>query len=215
MTGDDTLKYNPLDKTNLGISVAEALLRQPVHPLGEIPGFRGAGIYAIYYTGEFAAYGAIAERNRGGRFDGPIYVGKAVPPGSRRGGSEFGEYRGNALCGRLREHAESIRAVKNLQIEDFFCRYLVVDDIWIPLGEALLIARFSPIWNRLVDGFGNHDPGKGRYAGLRPRWDTLHPGRPWAERCQQRQEAVKQIELEIADYLVAAPNGTEDDAKGL
>ena len=34
--------YNPLDKSNLGRSVANALLAQPVHPLGEIPPFEGA-----------------------------------------------------------------------------------------------------------------------------------------------------------------------------
>nr|WP_296905928.1 Eco29kI family restriction endonuclease [Polaromonas sp.] len=27
----------------------------------------------------------------------------------------------------------------------------------------LLIANFAPIWNTLIDGFGNYDPGNGRY----------------------------------------------------
>ena len=48
--------------------------------------------------------------------------------------------------------------------------------------EAQLIRRFSPLWNSVVDGFGNHDPGKGRYEQARSEWDVLHPGRPWAER---------------------------------
>ena len=48
-----------------------------------------------------------------------------------------------------------------MDIKTFQCRYLVVDDIWIPLGEALLIAKFSPIWNKVVDGFGNPRPRKG------------------------------------------------------
>ena len=43
--------YNPLDKINLGNSVATALLEQPVHPLGDIPSFEGAGIYVLYYRG--------------------------------------------------------------------------------------------------------------------------------------------------------------------
>lgn len=43
--------YNPLDKKNLGASVAEALLERTVHPLGKLEVFVGAGIYAIYYTG--------------------------------------------------------------------------------------------------------------------------------------------------------------------
>jgi hypothetical protein len=28
-----------------------------------------------------------------------------------------------------------------------------------------------------VDGFGNHDPGKGRYKQARSDWDVIHPGR--------------------------------------
>ncbi len=110
-----------------------------------------------------------------------------------------------ALFNRLIEHAESIRQVKNLKIKDFLCRYLVVDDIWIPLGESLLIAWFSPIWNTLIDGFGNHDPGSGRYNGLRPRWDVLHPGRGWAEKCAQRRETDVQIINDITEYLRSNP----------
>ena len=36
------------------------------------------------------------------------------------------------------------------------------------LGESLLIAKFAPIWNKLIDGFGNHDPDKGRYGARVP-----------------------------------------------
>ena len=82
-----------------------------------------------------------------------------------------------------------------------FYRFLVVDDIWIPLGESLLIAKFAPIWNKLIDGFGNHDPGKGRYEGARPKWDTLHPGRGWADKCAARIETPKQIAEEIKAYF--------------
>lgn len=89
----------------------------------------------------------------------------------------------------------------SLNIADFFCRFLVVDEIWIPLGESLMISRFMPIWNRHVDGFGNHDPGSGRYNGLMPRWDVLHPGRGWAMKCKPRPETPAIIESEITDYL--------------
>jgi len=33
-----------------------------------------------------------------------------------------------------------------------------------------------------LDGFGNHDPGKGRYEQAKSDWDIIHPGRVWAER---------------------------------
>lgn len=173
--------FNPLDKKHLGESVAEAMLEGLVHSLPPEP-FIGAGIYAIYYTGDFAPYKLMAEANRNDQFQWPIYVGKAVPPGARKGGFGLGADPGMALFKRLSEHYESVSAAQNLNQDDFYCRYLVVDDIWIPLAESLLIERFQPVWNRVLDGFGNHDPGKGRYEQQRSPWDELHPGRAWAEK---------------------------------
>jgi hypothetical protein len=194
--------YNPLDKTNLGASVAEAMLERAVEPLEAVEPFLGAGIYAIYYTGGFGAYGRIASQNSEGEFNVPIYVGKAVPPGARKGNFGLEDTSGTpALHKRLKEHAESIKLAENLDAKDFFCRFLVVEDIWIPLGEALLIAKFSPLWNKLIDGFGNHDPGKGRYNQQRSRWDVLHPGRKWAFKCQGRPESFEQIEEEVKNHL--------------
>lgn len=202
----DITPYNPLDKRNLGASVAEALLERKAHPLAEVAAqpFEGAGIYVIYYTGPFPAYAPIADRNRDGLFAAPIYIGKAVPLGARKGNIGLDSPPGRALFNRLREHSESISLATNLNLGDFWCRALVVEDIWIPLGESLLIARYAPLWNKLVDGFGNHDPGKGRYQGLRPRWDVLHPGRAWAERCQVRLETADQIMAEVASYLAVS-----------
>jgi hypothetical protein len=57
-----------------------------------------------------------------------------------------------------------------------------VDDIWIPLGENVLIEAFKPIWNLVVDGFGNKDPGRRRASQYCSPWDVLHPGRVFAEK---------------------------------
>ncbi len=190
--------YNPLDKVHLGKSVAEALLSGKMCSLKDLEPFIGAGIYAIYYSGDFAAYNRIRVKKN---TEIPIYVGKAVPAGVRKGIFGLDSDPGTVLYKRLKEHAESIRQAENIEIKDFLCRYLVVDDIWIPLGESLLIAQFSPIWNKLVDGFGNHDPGKGRYDQIRSRWDTLHPGRSWAFKCKERTEAAEQIKIEIQDFF--------------
>ncbi len=200
MTANRVIPFNPLDKRHLGESVAQAMLRQPAVPMTGLTSFNGAGIYAIYYSGGFPAYKAIAERNQGGQFAAPIYVGKAVPKGARKGGDLEADP-GRVLFSRLTQHARSVEEAGNLSVADFHCRYLIVDDIWIPLGEALLIAKFDPLWNKLIDGFGNHDPGKGRHAGVRPRWDVLHPGRAWAECCQPRDETNTQIIREAMDYL--------------
>lgn len=198
------IPFNPLDKKNLGASVAEALLSKEPHSLGDLPPFEGAGIYAIYYTGDFKAYEPLARLNRNERFLWPIYVGKAVPAGARMGASLV-LAAGKVLHKRLKEHAESVKAAENLNIQDFHCRFLVVDDIWIPLGESLIIARFTPLWNSLIDGFGNHNPGKGRHAGMRPRWDVLHPGRAWAMDLAQRPETQAGIAQDAATYLRTPP----------
>jgi hypothetical protein len=198
---DNIIPFNPLDKRNLGANVAEALLSRRIHPLGEIPEFEGAGIYAIYYTGEFPAYAELSARNQEDRFGAPIYVGKAIPAGARKGGGVGAKGTGRYLFNRLAEHADSVSVASNLNLADFHARFLVVDDIWIPLGESLIIARYSPLWNALIDGFGNHDPGKGRYEGMRPRWDVLHPGRSWAMRCRERQETAKEIAREVVNFL--------------
>jgi len=195
------IPFNPLDKKNLGASVAEAMLEQEPQPLGELKQFFGVGIYAIYYTGDFKPYAPLAERNRNGLFQAPIYVGKAIPKGARKGGG-VGEIRSRSLYDRLREHAESVGFASNLDIKDFYCRFLVVDDIWIPLGESLLIAKFAPLWNAAIDGFGNHNPGKGRFEGLRPRWDVLHPGRAWADKCKPREETQEHIVRDVNNYFM-------------
>ncbi len=174
--------FNPLDKLNLGRAVRDALLKRPEVPLPP-ERFKGAGVYALYYLGAFEPYQRLATANRDGKSSLPIYVGEAVPPGSRKGGYGLGADPGDVLWRRLKEHTRSIEEAENLRVEDFRCQYLVVDDIWIPLGESLLIETFNPLWNRLLDGFGNHDPGKGRYNQMRSAWDVVHPGRAWAERC--------------------------------
>lgn len=165
--------------------------------------FIGAGIYAIYYVGDFYLYKEISELNAHDRFSWPIYVGKAVPAGARKGGFGLGADPKQVLFKRLAEHAASITQAKNLDLADFTCRFLVVDDIWIPLAESLLIETYQPLWNRKIDGFGNHDPGSGRYNQQRSPWDTLHPGRPWAERLRPSSNDISKIEDEAGKYLAA------------
>jgi hypothetical protein len=197
------LPYNPLDRKNLGRSVAEALLKQPVNRLPPTEAFLGAGIYAIYYVGDFPPYAIISERNWDDKFEAPIYVGKAVPKGARKGRTGTGAPTGAALYKRLAEHSESIKAATNLQVEDFFCRYLVAEDIWIPLGESLLVEQFSPLWNKIIDGFGNHAPGKGRYEQERSSWDVLHPGRSWAMKCSESRKSETTLLNSIQRHLSA------------
>jgi hypothetical protein len=192
--------FNPLAKRNLGKSVVEALLESAEMPLKDVTSFAGAGIYAIYYRGDFPEYRPLSAINKS---EGviPIYVGKAIPKGGRKGHSIDASLDSTALAKRLIEHKSSIEEVESLRIEDFSYRSLVVDDIWISLGETLVIQKFQPLWNQVIDGFGNHDPGSGRYGGMRPLWDELHLGRAWAARCQAPKMARDEIHKAIQNYM--------------
>jgi hypothetical protein len=194
--------YNPLSKENLGLSVRDALLTQEPLPLPPSD-IKGAGIYALYYTGSFEPYARIASQNKGRKFERPIYVGKAVPKGSRKGGLVNNPEKSTALTNRLKHHSDSIEAAENLRLEDFFFRCLVVDDIWIPLGETFMIERFQPVWNKVVEGFGIKTPGirrKGQYASL---WDTIHPGRKFVSvlNLPPNPRSAAQIIKDVEAYL--------------
>jgi hypothetical protein len=192
--------FNPLEKVHLAESVARVLLEQSVESLPPDE-FRGAGLYAIYYAGDFPDYAPLSARNLDGAWEIPIYVGRAQPKGARKGIVGLDTDPGTELRSRLRQHAQSIEAASNLNVDDFCCRYLVVEDIWIALGEALLIKWFSPLWNRVLDGFGNHAPGKGREAGACPLWDTLHPGRDWACKLPPSPVALDEIRSRVSKHL--------------
>ena len=90
--------YNPLDKLNLAKSIEAEILSSNEAPLGDISALLGAGVYAIYYTGDFPAYSEIAVLNRRGRFRQPIYVGKAIPKGGRKGELTKDASRGQSLA---------------------------------------------------------------------------------------------------------------------
>ena len=189
---------NPLEKINLAKSIVQELLSQNIHPLPP-PIFEGAGVYALYYSGSHDLYASLALSS--GKEEKPIYVGKAVPPGARIGGYGLNTPPGAVLFNRLREHALSIDQAEDLDLTDFRCRYLVVDDIWIPLAETLLIEMYQPVWNTIVSGFGNHAPGKGRHKQQRSAWDTLHPGRPWAAKLQDHPKTRDHIKEEVRQSL--------------
>lgn len=197
----DSKPYNPLAKANLGRSIAQKLLEQPLSPLPP-DRFAGAGVYALYYAGDFPAYRRISLKHTGGLPEIPIYVGKAIATGGRKGNVDPDESTGRYLYARLRSHVLSIKRAENLELGDFRCRYLVVDEVFIGLGERLAIYEFRPVWNVMIDGFGNNKPGKGRDNMERPRWDTLHPGRQWATALRSREETQEQLIAIVDEFLL-------------
>jgi hypothetical protein len=173
----------------------------PVHRLPPPQPFLGSGVYGLYFMGNYEFYASIARVNRDACSQ-PIYIGKAVPQGWRTGRS-IGMQRQD-LYKRLREHARSIQQVVNLQVDDFQCRFMILaeieSDLVVPV-EAELIRRYKPLWNTVIDGFGNHDPGSGRYNQARSPWDILHPGRPWVERLTGESQSIEVVVARIQKFL--------------
>lgn len=67
--------------------------------------------------------------------------------------------------------------------------------------EASLIKLNRPLWNSALDGFGNHDPGKGRYEQANSDWDVIHKGRPFAEKLKGTPTPIDRIMLNIKNHL--------------
>lgn len=165
--------YDPLTYDNLMAGLVMRFEKQAKERLDGLSDVEGPGIYSLFYSGNFPVYKRISGSER------PIYVGKAVPPGARKGNQV--DESAPALQRRIREHCKSIDQANNLEVSDFSCRHLSVVPVWITLAERFLIDHYKPVWNLCLDGFGDHDPGKGRRNSQRSWWDTLHPGRSWAD----------------------------------
>jgi hypothetical protein len=147
--------------------------------------FPGAGLYALYYTGGLSLYQPLRD------VQVPIYVGKA-----EAGNSSYGDPPDQtqpSLYQRIaNKHAGSVGEVArshggNVRPEDFEVRYLLLDDVWIVLGERALLRAYAPVlWNTLMPGFGANPPGTAR-NNARSIWDTIHPGRERAgQLCNRR-----------------------------
>jgi Eco29kI restriction endonuclease len=176
----------------------------PVHTLPPPVAFLGAGVYALYYIGKNPLYKRYAELNRLS-YGYPIYVGKAVPKGWRQArASDNSLNQSRELIGRLREHGRNITHCPELAQEDFMCRFVIFEDEgsdMISTIEAALIKLNRPLWNTAVDGFGNHDPGSGRYEQAKSEWDVIHEGRAWAKKCNgvhaEKSVIISKIKLHL------------------
>ena len=180
-------------------SVVEAALRffegTPVHRLPPPEKFSGPGVYAVYFVGDGALYASLAASNI------PLYVGKAVPSGWRIG--RGGSLDDPVLFARLNQHARSVAAT-HLDEADFRCRFMILTGVEIDLivpVEAALIRRYNPLWNTVVTGFGNHDPGVGRSGQAVSEWDVLHPGREWAARLTRDAPSRADIVAKVRAHL--------------
>jgi hypothetical protein len=166
--------------------------------------FSDAGVYSLYYFGNFENYRPLANINKNAKtlkeyF--PIYVGKAVPKGSRTARTKTSIEQ--TLFKRLEEHATSIESALNLNLEDFKCRFAILRDneidLIVPL-ESALIRQYAPLWNACISGFGIHHPGSGRYGQKKSEWDTLHTGRYFADKLTGEELNLGEIKEKISEY---------------
>jgi hypothetical protein len=194
--------FDPSNPNVAGRIVGITMIAQTRKPLGSVERFYGSGVYAIYYSGGFAAYKAISKKEH------PIYVGKADPEDPS---SKTAMEQGDKLSGRLNEHRKNVaKAATTLRLEDFEYRALVVQTGWQSAAENYLIELFKPIWNNEVGicyGFGKHGDAPETRANLRSPWDTLHHGRDWAHRDSNMKDArpKQRIIDDIAEHLARYP----------
>lgn len=191
--------FDPSNPTIVGRMIAMTLVAQERTPLGDLGAFYGSGVYAIYYGGAFTPYKPLSGTEH------PIYVGKADPAVDQ---ARDAVTQGTKLFGRLNEHAGSISKTKNLSLDDFTCRFLIVSSGWQKAAEDYLIRLFRPIWNteiKIAFGIGKHGDAAKVRQNLRSPWDTLHPGRPWAAATVGDQKPASQIVEEIASHLASHP----------
>ncbi|NMM94790.1 Eco29kI family restriction endonuclease [Bifidobacterium oedipodis] len=199
--------FNPLAYESISASISDALMRSENVPLAELESFDGPGVYVLFYEGDFQPYRLLGDQNRRKAGSWPIYIGKAAP--STRKGKDIApdDFSGKELYTRLKDHCKSIRQATNLDIADFSVKMLILSYIWVPMAETAMITMYQPLWNTLIDGFGNHDPGSGRANGRRSRWDTLHPGRPWASKYPAREEKPELVVQEAVQHLKMSIGG--------
>ncbi|MDD7968519.1 Eco29kI family restriction endonuclease [Actinomycetospora lemnae] len=192
--------FDPNDPTTAARVIALTMVCQSRVRLDEVTPFYGSGVYVLYYNGPFEPYARIS------RSEQPIYAGKAEPtdPNAARATSQ-----GPTLHRRLDEHARSIRAASStLSIQDFECRYLVTRSGYQKAAEAELISFFKPIWNkeyRVCHGVGKHGDASDTRKNKRSPWDTLHPGRLWAEKTEEDQKPREEILRDIDRHLDKFP----------
>lgn len=166
-------QFDPLAVENVGVTLAVELLERPICDVPPIKPFVGAGVYALYYTGAHQSYKKLQLFDRG-RLKFPVYIGKAAGESAKQGFNPTTSSQ-RKLYDRICEHGKSIAAVENLEVADFKCRYLVLNDAYITLAESVMIRIFRPPWNGM--SFGSKVVGKNRMGGNPALWDSLHPGR--------------------------------------
>lgn len=158
--------------------------------------FYGSGVYAIYYVGNNEeAYPPLADTET------PIYVGSADPTDPN---AESTEEQGQQLFNRLKQHAANIEKTNNLALADFRYRAAPIQSGMQGAVEDFMIRLFRPIWNKemkICFGIGKHGDKAETRRNKRSPWDTMHPGRKWADATSENQKERPDIVTEIEAHF--------------
>jgi hypothetical protein len=155
--------------------------------------FGGTGIYALFYKGKDGLYNK--------DLNSPVYIGRVQ---TTQTSTEVEDKERPFLYTKIKEACKSIEEAKNLSLEDFKCKYMLLDETEMSLSETIetqLINHFQPAWNTCLEGFANHNPGKGRLKQAPSEWDVLHPGRPWAKKLQGKAKDRRAIKKKVENHL--------------
>lgn len=199
-----TVVFDPSNPKIIGRFTALAMVAQDRIPLAEIGKFYGSGVYAIYYTGDYAPYAPVSGTET------PLYVGQAAPGTAN---AHSAREQGPRLAARLNEHAKNIaKATTTLDVADFEARFLVVQSGWETAAEDYLINLFRPIWNNetnILYGLGKHGDAATTRANKRSPWDTLHPGRAWAANSTEDARTAQSIVSDLSEHFTRHPPVTD------
>lgn len=161
--------------------------------------FFGSGVYAIYYVGRSIPF---YEPLSGA--ETPIYVGKAVPEDRS---AETAHDQGAVLWKRLKEHRKSMVA-GGLDPAEFRYRHAIIQSGMESAVEDFMIRLFKPIWNKEIKicfGIGKHGDSAKTRGNKRSPWDTMHPGRHWANATLQNQASKASIIRKIQNHFADNP----------
>lgn len=106
---DTSRPYNPLDRVELGKSVERALLSRELVPLPPTARFPGAGVYALYYIGDFEPYRPIAPPAREARDVAILAAESAICLATSALDTLPGEYLKDSLAREVRERHKAVR----------------------------------------------------------------------------------------------------------
>ncbi len=178
--------FDPSNPNVGGRIVGITMIAQKRKPLANIERFYGAGVYALYYNGDFPGLRANFAAGT------PDLRGKADPAdAASKTAMEQGDRLARAAYGSLEKYREGGKPRCDWQ--DFEYRALVVQTGWQTSAEDYLIHLFKTA-SGIPAGVSATDSANmatipARAPTCASPWDTLHPGRDWAHRDPKMKDA--------------------------